>query len=58
MNGFEVVAALISIAKAIADALINGEPERVEEILPGELRTTIVKRAKDLEADAKFGPRS
>jgi hypothetical protein len=53
-----VVEALLSIALAVSKALANGDTKRVSEILDGELQTTIVARAKELEAEAKFGPRA
>jgi hypothetical protein len=52
-----IVQALLAIALEVAKALGRGDTKRVDEILSGELQSTLIKRAADLEAEAKFGPR-
>lgn len=53
----DLVNALVKILAAVIDAVAKGDAKRVNEILPRTLRTTLIKRAKDLAAEQKYtGP--
>ena len=43
------------VAIEIWHAIHEGKPERVEALLPSELRSEIAKRVADVKAERKFG---
>jgi hypothetical protein len=47
-----------TLAAAVAGALARGEPERVEKILPDELKTTLEAKRAHLEASTRFAPQA
>ncbi len=65
MEEFEIakliIEATVELGKLLYDAFKTGDMSKlarpVSEILPATLRTTLAKRAADLEAEKKFGPR-
>ena len=44
------------LATAIAEAMARGEPERVEKILPDDLKITLEAKRAHLEASTRFAP--
>lgn len=54
MNAIELVRDLLVIAQAVITAIDEGDDERVTEIMPAELLTTIARHAARIRADAKF----
>ena len=57
-NPLATIRTLVDLVGIIVDLIHRGEPERIEEILPAELRTTLAKRVADEEARLKFAPRT
>lgn len=56
-DAFETARALAAVLSAVMEAIGAGQPERVDAILPLELRTSLKRKAKELQAADKFGPR-
>jgi len=52
-----VIKDLFTVGSAIAEAVKDEDFARAEEILGEESRTSIAKRAAEVRAAAKFGPR-
>ena len=53
-DALNVLRDVVTIAGAVSDAVAQGKPERVDQILTGKLRTSLAKAAADLRAEEKF----
>lgn len=54
-DGLTLVANLFAIGRAVADALSKGDTEKVQDIVPGTLRSEIRLSALRARAEEKFG---
>lgn len=55
MSGaMSVLRSLVSLVKLVSDAITDGKPERVSEIVPPSLATTLAKAVADAKAAEKF----
>ncbi len=53
----DIAGLLVDIGTAVFRAVARGDIERVEEILPDTLRTTLARAKAELDAAEKLGPR-
>ena len=53
----DVIGVLLEVIRAIEEAVNGDEPEKVRDILRGELLTTARRRYAETLAAIKFGPR-
>jgi phage terminase small subunit len=53
-----LVRVLTELAENAIDAATSENPQRVQDILPPQLETSIAKLRAEIEAHQKFGPRT
>lgn len=58
LNPLTAIETLTDLIGVIVRLLRRGEIERIEAILPAELRTTLAKRVADEQARLKFAART
>jgi len=55
LDALKIASDLIFLGQAIVKAASEGDADRVEELLPATLQVTIVRKAAEERARAKFG---
>ena len=58
LNPLATIRTLVDLVGVIVDLIHRGEPERIEAILPTELRVTLERRIADERARHKFAART
>lgn len=53
-NALHTLDVLVRFVAFVVKAIKDGKPERVDKIIPIELRTTLARRLADAEAEEKF----
>lgn len=54
-NALEIGGLFVRLTQYVFNAIREGHPERVENILPGHYKTELERRLAEAERDAKFG---